>query len=362
VPVFVWVELARSSSRQTCPATCLAFREPGRWPGLPHRAIMKSRSHHPYDRLGADETSSALVVHSRASAVDDELQALKKELEDERRRTENLRTELGVSRGDRHRTVQPHGAGYERTHQSVKVPAKEAKPVIDWEEPPDPQIASTARLYQRPAYVPQQLREENVLLEELNAKYKRLGEHLAGEHARVRELRTDTATCRPEDRTDDEKATGKDTLKKINKFSNSIADLVSQLKLKRLGESAKSTLKKIPFDRDIAARTQKGWTKEPKTQEGDEVKAYPLWSTSDAEMGSFGGVGLRLYFYVLKFLSVLFCMMALTTLRELLSCPRRACLSHPPSPPPPPPALPVRLRGILTDSFCVSRVHVRQLR
>ena len=74
--------------------------------------------------------------------------------------------------------------------------------------------------------------------------------------------------------------------------------------------------KKIPFDRADAQTDKHGWMQDHSTK-GDTPALYPLWSTTDADIGSLGGSGTRIYLSIIKFLSFAFFVMACLTTPSL---------------------------------------------
>jgi Tfp pilus assembly major pilin PilA len=178
--------------------------------------------------------------------------------------------------------------------------------IVDWLKHPEPGIAATARLFQLPSYMIEQQKGVAELMQDLVGLNKAIEQSIADEEER--------------------QATSPDAraghLRRINRTAERLADTASAL---RIVQGKSIVTKKVPFDETEAKVDDDGWIRAPLTGKDEPVRKYPLCNTSVAELGSIGGVGLRLYFFIIKFLAGLCFLMGVITLRESVVVGYRTC-------------------------------------
>lgn len=204
--------------------------------------------------------------------------------------------------------------------------------IVDWLKHPEPGIAATARLFQLPSYMIEQQKGVAELMQDLVGLNKAIEQSIADEEER--------------------QATSPDAraghLRRINRTAERLADTASAL---RIVQGKSIVTKKVPFDETEAKVDDDGWIRAPLTGKDEPVRKYPLCNTSVAELGSIGGVGLRLYFFIIKFLAGLCFLMGVITLRESVVVGYRTCQ---------PACLPARVPACMGVSACVAIRPVRQ--
>jgi hypothetical protein len=85
----------------------------------------------------------------------------------------------------------------------------------------------------------------------------------------------------------------------------------------------KDPKERVPVDRGTLPTDEKGWL-----ETGGAVE-YPLLATTDDDLGAIGGVGMRLYYYVLRSLAMLFLLFGLVSIPALRAYDRGDMYSHP---------------------------------
>ena len=104
----------------------------------------------------------------------------------------------------------------------------------------------------------------------------------------------------------------------------SIMEMVDPLKaIKSVDKCAHIRNDVCVFDKADAKKDKNGWATN-KTINDDRLKGqvptlYEVWNTTEAEIGAFGGPGMRLYFFVLRRLATLFCIMSLINIPSLVT-------------------------------------------
>jgi hypothetical protein len=102
-------------------------------------------------------------------------------------------------------------------------------------------------------------------------------------------------------------------------------------------ETAGAATKRVPFDRADAALDDAGWPT-AQTKRGETPSAYPCLCVSTPctgkamdvdEMGTIGGTGLRLYFFLLSFLYTAFFVMAVLTTPSVILNKEDTMYNHP---------------------------------
>jgi hypothetical protein len=163
-------------------------------------------------------------------------------------------------------------------------------PKVDWLKGPEASISMVWRWFHLPSYFAERHKKEADLMRDLQQVKQKI----------VAEPGMTSASVR-----------------KIRQHTEQLADTTSALRAIRptRGYSATAEPKKVPFDCRNAKLDAEGWPREPRSDKDEEVRLYSIWATTPAELGNIGGVGLRLYFFILKFLAGVFFAMGFITAR-----------------------------------------------
>eukprot|EP01047_Picozoa_sp_COSAG01_P012007 COSAG01_NODE_533_length_15816_cov_4.518738_17_plen_254_part_00 len=159
-------------------------------------------------------------------------------------------------------------------------------PRVDWLKEPDASISMVWRWFHLPSYFAERHKKEADLMRDL----QKVKQKIVAEPGMT-----------------------KASVRKIRRHTERLADTTSALRATR-GYSATVAPKKVPFDWHNA-KLDAGWPREPRSDNDEEVRLYSIWATTPAELGNIGGVGLRLYFFILKFLAGVFFAMGFITAR-----------------------------------------------
>jgi hypothetical protein len=179
----------------------------------------------------------------------------------------------------------------------------------EWWFPPENDISATARFFQLPTYITEPQKNKEDLIKDLHAiLVSRDSDTEATPLTHIQ----DSFHGSPAEPLSDKH------LSDLKQHAAGLADTVSSMRIARKERAGRGQdLKKVPFDpRGDAQLSEDGHSRLRLSKDGQEVKLYSVWSTSAAEVGSIGGVGLRLYFFILKFLAGVFFVMGFITLRE----------------------------------------------
>jgi hypothetical protein len=196
------------------------------------------------------------------------------------------------------------------------VQERDQKPVVDWVSPPQAEIARVSRLYARPTYVMQTMHPPvEFWLEPDDPPDHGLHLQAGGAIANVSDGSMAAANG----------VTVTHTLVKVG--STRIAAGMSAAEITALVEARPVLLKfkggpmetprRLVFDKADAKLDAKGWPTE-ETISGQKPKPYPCCRLDVDELGTIGGIGMRLYFYLLHFLCGAFFVMAVLTTPSII--------------------------------------------
>jgi hypothetical protein len=197
----------------------------------------------------------------------------------------------------------------EEVTQQENVEERDEKPVVDWLSDPDPEIARVSRLYRRPTFIIQKEQPPIAFWFDLEEGPETGLVVLAG---------GEIASVVPGCEADRRGVTIEHTLVKIGNTSVTpaeteadIRDMLSERPIEVRFKGG-ATDKRLIFDKADAVLDEKGW-QTALSKSGQTPQEYPCASLDIDEMGTIGGVGLRLYFFLLKFLTTCFFVMAVIT-------------------------------------------------
>ncbi len=191
---------------------------------------------------------------------------------------------------------------------------RDEKLVVDWTSEPDAEIARISRLFNRPTCVIQ--REEPPIAfwydvedgPETGLKVLAGGEiaHVEpGSEAFNRGVTTNYTLVR----------VGNTPVTAADSEAD-IRDMLSERPIEVRFRGGR-TEKRLVFDKADAALDERGWPT-GKTIHDQTPQEYPYAELNIDEMGSIGGIGLRLYFYLLSFLGTCFFVMAVLTTPSII--------------------------------------------
>ena len=202
---------------------------------------------------------------------------------------------------------------------------RDEKPVVDWISPKRMDLAQVDRLYGRPVYVIQKEEPPIAFWLEPDDSPAELG-------LRV-EAAGQVAGVRPESLAHRKGVTSNYTLVGVGHHKvtgdDSEADIRDMLlerpvELKFRGGKTK---KRLVFDKVDATLDGQGW-KTGVAKDGQKPQPYPFDLDVD-EMGTIGGVGLRLYFFLISFLCKAFVVMAVLTTPSIILQYTDSVYTHP---------------------------------
>eukprot|EP01046_Picozoa_sp_COSAG06_P010237 COSAG06_NODE_555_length_14353_cov_3.329311_5_plen_1164_part_00 len=202
----------------------------------------------------------------------------------------------------------------EEAHMEPDTEERDAKPVVDWTSEPDAEIARVSRLYKRPTYVIQKEQPPIAFWFDVEDGLETGLTVLAG---------GEVAHVEPGSEPDRRGVTTNYTLAKVGNTPVTTADTEADIR-DMLSDrpievrfTGGATDKRLIFDKADAALDEKGWQTD-KTKNGQTPQEYPCMQLDIEEMGTIGGVGLRLYFYLLSFLYTCFAVMAVLTTPSII--------------------------------------------
>lgn len=198
----------------------------------------------------------------------------------------------------------------EEDEDDADVEERDQKPVVDWSSPPDAQIARVSRLYARPTYVLQTEHQPVDFWLRLDGHDHGLQMGAGGEIAKV--LPDGLAAANGVTSTHSLVKVGRQRIVPDMPAAEVQALIETRPVFLEFVGGRMENPKRIVFDRADAKLDEKGWPTEVATN-GQEPKPYPCCCLDVDELGMIGGVGMRLYFYLLSFLCWVFFAMAVVT-------------------------------------------------
>lgn len=202
---------------------------------------------------------------------------------------------------------------------------RDQKPVVDWVAVPDPEIARVSSLYARPTYVMQSMHPPvEFWLEaddpDLGLKLQ-AGGVVAAVSARSMGAVNGVTTAHTL------VMVGDTNVQATTPAADIIALVESRPVLLKFKGGQMSTPKRITFDKADAELDAHGWPS-GKTITGQTPKLYPCCRLKVDELGTIGGVGMRLYFFLLHFLCTAFSVMAVLTTPSIVLLKRDSMYNH----------------------------------
>ena len=205
--------------------------------------------------------------------------------------------------------------GGEVAQEDADVEERDQKPVVDWSSPPDAHIAWVSRLYARPTYVLQTEQNSVDFWLKLDDPNPGLQLGAGGEIAKV--FAGGLAEANGVTVTHSLVKVGRQRIVPDMPAAEVQALIEIRPVFLEFAGGRMETPKRIVFDRADAKLDDKGWPTEVATN-GQQPKPYPCCGLDADELGMIGGVGMRLYFYLLSFLCCIFVLMAAVTTPSVL--------------------------------------------